>query len=317
MTTSTIMRLTLAALVPGITAYTWMLGVGVLVNLVTACLVAAMTEAFVLRLREQPVSQLADGSALITGALLALCLPPYLPLWQVATGSAFAMFLGKHVYGGLGKNLFNPAMVGFAVMIIAFPLSMTHWPDPGYDQDASRVIAQKLTLQDRESFDGISSATPLDAYKFRSGLTSDEFFTQSTTANWQGWAIVNLAFLAGGIFLLLRGIVSWQTPVGFLATLFLLSLIFYDGGSSRSLGSPLFHLLSGATMLAAFFIITDPVTSPRRRDLFIYYGAAIGLVTFIIRVDGAYPEGVAFAVLLMNACAPLLDQVKSKLEQPA
>lgn len=248
-----------------------------------------------LRLRGLAMRYLTDGTALVTAWLLALCLPPDLPLWQGVLGISLALIFGKHVYGGLGKNVFNPAMVGFAILIISFPLSMSAWSSP---------LA-----------DGVSSATPLDAYKFRQGLTNEEFFDSQSQANWQVWVTINLAFLLGGVLLLYQKIISWQAPIGFLGAIGLLAIAFYDGGSSMSLGSPLFHWLSGATMLAAFFVITDPVTSPMRRELLLLYGAGIGGITFLIRVTGAYPEGIAFAVLLMNACAPLMDQVHSLRER--
>ena len=163
----------------------------------------------------------------------------------------------------------------------------------------------------QEHYDGITAATPLDAYKFRIASTNDEFFSVSGTqeTNWQTWASINLAFLMGGLFLLYRKLIPWQIPASFLVTLGVLSLVFYDGGSSASLGSPAFTLFTGASMLTAFFIATDPVTSPGHRVGLLVFGAGVGLIVFIIRSWGAYPEGVAFAILLMNATAPLIDHV--------
>lgn len=310
MKTPRLMLLTLAALVPGIAAYTWVFGWGVLINLLVAATTAVTTEAVILKIRRQRLTQLADGSALLTGTLLALCLPPLLPLWMVITGTLFALVFGKHVYGGLGQNVFNPAMVGFAVLVLSFPLAMSQWPAVDADTTLTATLAAKSnTVELRADWDGISGATPLDAYRFRAGQTNAEFFIEDTQQNWRHWLWINLAFLAGGLLLLYSGVIRWQAPVAFLVVLGICAMAFYDAGSSASLGSPLFHLFSGAAMLGAFFILTDPVTSPSSARGLLLFGALIGLITFIIRTQGAYPEGIAFAVLLMNATAPLLDQL--------
>ena len=312
MNTTGMMRDTLVALIPGAVMYIWVFGIGILINLVATALAALFVEALMLKSRGQSLNHLRDCSALATAVLLALCLPPFLPIWQAALGVTFALVFGKHIYGGLGKNLFNPAMVGFAVLILAFPLTMTQWPAPDSAQDASSVFASKLVIQgERPEYDGRTGATPLDSYKFRSGLTNSEFFDEENTRHWQAWFQINVAFLLGGLFLIYRGIVGWQIPASFLGSLLLLALLFYDNGSSTSLGSPALHLFTGGTMLAAFFILTDPVTSPARKDLLRAYGAAIAIITYIIRVAGAYPEGIAFSVLLLNACVPLMDHIRT------
>ena len=310
------MHITLLALLPGFTVFAWHFGIGVLLNVAVASLTAVIGEALVLKLRSLPLSSLADGTAALTGALLGLCLPPLLPFWMVAIGAGFAIVFGKHLYGGSGNNVFNPAMVGFAMLIISFPLAMSHWPAPfstnsGFTDAGTSFTTKLNTSAAQEHYDGITAATPLDAYKFRIASTNDEFFSVSGTqeTNWQTWASINLAFLMGGLFLLYRKLIPWQIPASFLVTLGVLSLVFYDGGSSASLGSPAFTLFTGASMLTAFFIATDPVTSPGHRVGLLVFGAGVGLIVFIIRSWGAYPEGVAFAILLMNATAPLIDHV--------
>ena len=320
------MHITLLALLPGFAVFAWHFGIGVVLNVAVASLTAVIGEALLLKLRSRPLNSLADGTAVLTGALLGLCLPPLLPFWMVAAGAGFAIVFGKHLYGGSGNNVFNPAMVGFAMLIISFPLAMSHWPAPdstnsgstnpgstntGYTVTTSSFTTKLNTNAAREHYDGITAATPLDAYKFRIAATNDEFFSASGTqeTNWQIWASINLAFLMGGLFLLYRKLIPWQIPASFLATLGVLSLVFYDGGSSASLGSPAFTLFTGASMLTAFFIATDPVTSPGHRMGLLVFGAGVGLIVFIIRSWGAYPEGVAFAILLMNATAPLIDHV--------
>lgn len=318
MTTAAIMRMTLAALLPGAMAYAWYFGAGVVLNLLITIVTAVLIEAAILKVRQMPLSHLGDGTVIVTAVLLGLCLPPLLPAWQVILGTGFAVVFGKHVYGGLGQNVFNPAMVGFAVLIVSFPLSMSQWPEPETGDSLSKVVTAKLNMDaGRAAWDGMTAATPLDSFKFRAGLTSDEHFNEIENRNWIAWAWINLGFLAGGLYLLYRRIIPWQTPATMLATIALLAVVFYDGGSSISLGSPAFHLFTGATMLAAFFVITDPVTAPSCSQGLLLYGAGIGLITFIIRSTGAYPEGIAFAVLLMNASAPLMDHLMSPREQAA
>lgn len=308
MKTPSLMRWTLLALIPGTITFSHFFGIGIFINILVVSCAALATEALVTRLRDRSIKQLFDGSALLAAWLLGLCLPPLLPIWQAILGTVLGLIFGKHVYGGLGSNIFNPAMVGFAVLVVSFPLSMSEWPAITEDQTFTEVLATKTRSNaSTHPFDGVTAATPLDAYKFRQGLTNNEFFNAPTITNWQAWLKINLAFLIGGALLLYRRIISWHAPAGFLGTLSFLALIFYDSGSSISLGSPTFHLFSGATMLAAFFIITDPVTSPMHKELLLIYGSLIGGVTFFIRVTGAYPEGVAFAVLLLNACTPIMD----------
>jgi len=308
--TPRIMNQVLLALLPGMLALTWYFGPGVLVNVVVCVAAAIGTEALILSARRLPLTPLTDRSAVVTGTLLGLCLPPLLPLWMVVAGTVFAMIFGKHLYGGLGHNPFNPAMVGYAMMIVSFPLAMSLWPAAGTHQFIPDLAGYKLGVP---VADGVSSATPLTAFKFRGGATVAEFFRSSpamTSFAGEGWQIVNLAFLAGGLYLALRRLCDWIMPLAMLTALAVLAVAFYDGGSSRSLGSPLFHWFSGATMMAAFFIVTDPVTSPDGVVGRVVFGAGVGVLVFVIRSMGAYPDGIAFAVLLMNATAPFLDQVR-------
>ncbi len=318
MTSTNMMRWTLLALVPGLVLLAWYFGTGILLNIVTASVAALVAEALMLRLRGKSITvlrdTLMDGSALLTGVLLGLALPPLLPFWMVMLAAVFALVFGKHLYGGLGHNLFNPAMVGFAVLILSFPLAMSQWPPPSQitpPLSTVEVIKAKWHTRDaRADYDGVTRATPLDAWKFRqdASTTSDEFFTDPVqAANWQPWLHINLAFLVGGLCLLYLGVIPWQTPLSMLLVLGGLALLFQDGGSASSLGAPAFHLMSGATMLAAFFIITDPVTCPTLPTGLLLFGAGVAGITFIIRSIGAYPEGIAFGVLLMNACSPLID----------
>lgn len=310
MTTPQLMQQFLLALIPGSIAMLVVFGPGVAVNIIVAVLAAVALEFFALKVRGLPTTNLLDGSAVATALLLALTLPPLLPLWMIVVGVAFAILLAKHAYGGLGHNLFNPAMVGFAVLIISFPMAMSRWLPPFDDMSFLQLLSIKLGAP---LVDAVTMATPLDDFKFRSAVTHDEYWTSIKNGHWQAWMIINMGFLISGLYLLYKRITRWHAPVAMLATLALLSALFFDGGSSNSLGSPLFHLFSGATMLGAFFIVTDPVTSPDFRRGQLIFGIGVGVLTFIIRSIGAYPEGLAFAILLMNGVTPLINYVEFRL----
>ena len=305
------------ALVPGFLLLAYFYGAGIVLNVAFAMLFSLLIEFAALKFRDLPLSTAKDGSALLTGALLGLALPPYLPLWMIFTGCVFAIIFAKHIYGGLGQNLFNPAMVGYAVLIISFPLALSDWPaTESITSSPIDTLGIKLGLPNPGSLiiDSYTGATPLDEFKFRGSLTVDEFWNKFGSDHWSIWMKVNIGFLVGGLYLLFTGACTWKAPLSMLATLGILSLVFFDGGSSESLGSPLFHLFTGATMMGAFFIVTDPVTSPDSQHGQIIFGIGVGLLTFIIRVTGAYPEGIAFAILLMNGCSPLIDYIEFRLK---
>lgn len=316
-TTAGVMKHVLLATVPGIAALTVYFGIGTLLNIVLACVCALAFEAGVLYLRKRPIAfYLKDCSALVTAVLLGIALPPYCPWWVVVTGIFFAIVVAKQLYGGLGYNPFNPAMVAYVVLLISFPVEMTQWALPtGALADGHSLVGliealNKIWLGG--IIDGYSGATPLDAVKQSAGQTIDAIYAsepifQSGRFAGNGWEWVNLAFLGGGIYLLVKKIFTWHAPVAMLLALAIMATLFYDNGSSNSPGSPLLHLLSGATMLGAFFIITDPVSSAVSSKGRLIYGAAIGVLVFVIRAWGNYPDAVAFAVLLMNFAAPFID----------
>ncbi|KES21583.1 MULTISPECIES: RnfABCDGE type electron transport complex subunit D [Pseudomonas] len=308
--TQKVMLQVLAALAPGALALIALYGVGTLFNLLWCSAVALGTEALMLHLRKRPLAVfLKDGSALVTAVLLALALPPYAPWWLSLLASAFALVFGKHLYGGLGQNPFNPAMLGYVVVLVSFPLEMTRWPSPdaglGLVDGLSRILGLGAPPPD-----AWAGATALDVLKNNHSLTIDELVTQSAAfghVGGRGVELVNLAFLAGGLFLLWRKLFTWHAPVGMLGGLFVMSLLFWNGSGSDSHGSPLFHLFSGAAMLGAFFIVTDPVSGATSNRGRLVFGLGVGIVTYVIRAWGGYPDGVAFAVLLMNLAAPTID----------
>lgn len=306
--TQLVMLQVLLATVPGILAMTWLFGFGTLINLLWATLCALGFEALILQLRKRPVRFfLNDYSAIVTAVLLALALPPYSPWWLTLVATGFAIAFGKQLYGGLGQNPFNPAMVGYVVVLVSFPVEMTTWPAP---HSIGPIDALQHIFGIANLPDGWAQATALDVQKINKSLTVDELWTQNTAFGRFGGAgaeVVNIAFLLGGLYLLRKRLFTWHGPVGMLAALAIMSLVFWNGSGSDSHGSPLFHLLSGATMLGAFFIVTDPVsgaTSNRGRLLF---GIGVGVLVYVIRAWGGYPDGVAFGVLLMNLAAPTID----------
>jgi len=302
------MKLVLLAALPGLLTLFWLYGWGVLINLLLAIVTALMVEAAVLRLRRQPWQPtLSDGSALVSATLLAAALPPYCPWWLTVTAMASGLLFGKHVYGGVGRNPFNPAMLGFALVVVMFPQPMTHWP--AHDLDLTSSLQQVFGLG--QTPDAWAQATVLDSLRINKSLTMDELFASHPAfGRFGGHGVewVNLAFLAGGLFLLQRRVFGWHAPLGMLASLFAISLLCWNGSGSNSHGSPLFHLLSGATMLGAFFIITEPVSGAKSALARLLFGAGVGLLTYLIRTWGGYPDGVAFAVLLMNLCVPALER---------
>ncbi|MGB2833279.1 MAG: electron transport complex subunit RsxD [Methylotenera sp.] len=314
---SIIMLKVLLALVPGIFAYVWIYGGGILVTITLATITALISEAVLLKIRQRPVKPyLMDLSAVVTAWLLALALPTLAPWWLVVIGSFFAIVIAKQLYGGLGYNPFNPAMVAYAVLLISFPLMMTKWPAPlllaghplGFMDQVHYIFSNVLPAD--INVDAITSATPLDYLKTQ--LKLNQSFTSITQApifgmfGAKGGEIVTAAYLLGGLYLLQQRIISWHLPTAFLASLATISLVFYAMNPAYY-ANPLFHLMSGASLLCAFFIITDPVSGPTTPKGKLYFATGAGVLTYLIRVYGGYPDGVAFAVLLMNMCVPLID----------
>jgi len=283
------MWLVASSLLPGLLVATLYFGHTILLNCAVAVGVCLLADIFSTR-NPRIVS---DGSATVTGLLIGLSLPPSIPLHLVALAGLAAILLGKVVFGGLGKNTFNPAMVGYALVLVAFPEDLTH-------------------------FDATTGATALDVLSHRGGITVGEASRSPAFGDFGalGYEYVNVAFLGTGLFLVGFRIIPWYLPLGMLVGLALPALLFYDSGSSASLGSPLFHLFAGGTMLAAFYVVTDPVTAPRSVGAKILFATGIGCFTLIIRAFGAWPDGIAFAVLLGNAFVPLLDKIPFRRRLP-
>ncbi|MDK9560280.1 electron transport complex subunit RsxD [Gallibacterium anatis] len=331
--TAKVMLWVIAAMIPAIMVQIYYFGFGTLIQLLLAVIFAVLLEWIVTRLRaKKNFADLSDMSVILTAIILAVAIPPYAPYWIILLGVFCAVILGKQVYGGLGQNPFNPAMVGYAILLVSFPAQMTAWALPNHllleptgFKDAYLLIFQGVTSdgyslhQLTSTIDGITQATPLDSVKtgIKNHLTlghiaSSPIFQHD---NWQdslaitmgiGWWQLNLAFLVGGLFLIWKKVIHWQIPVAMLLTLTIFATATWLI-APQTYPSPLWQLFSGATMFGAFFIATDPVTASITPKGKLLFGSLVGLLLYVIRFYGGYPDGVAFAVLLSNICVPLID----------
>jgi electron transport complex protein RnfD len=314
-----IMRHVLYALAPAALAYVWYFGPGFIFNLVIASVFCVLGEAAMLRLRGRPVEEtLSDFSALVTAALLTFALPALTPWWVTATGALFGIVVAKHLYGGLGYNIFNPAMAGYVVVLVAFPVHMSLWSAPrmgDLDYEAlsfAQTAAYVLTgnLPDAIPFDAISRPTPLDFVK--SGLNNMQTFSELSVYSMmgdfggRGWEWIGNFIAIGGLWLLVKKIIRWQIPFGVFAGLLVPSALMYFLVPDVH-PSPGFQLFSGGAILCAFFIATDPVSAATSDKGRLIYGFGIGFLIYAIREWGSYADGVAFAVLLMNMAVPTID----------
>lgn len=296
-------------LVPGLVCYVGFFGFGVLIQSLLAVSFALLVEALMLVLRKRDVALfIRDGSAAVTGLLFALTITPFTPWWISLSGITFAVVFAKHLYGGLGSNPFNPAMAGYVFVLLCFPVYLNHWPVPGNGATPAEYLRAIFTPA---GVDALSGATPLAYMKTQLGAMSmiSEIRTGPMFGHLAGtgWEWINVFFLLGGLALLAMGVIKWQVPAAMLAGIVIISAVFH-GYDPDLYASPLLHLFGGGTMLGAFFIATDPVTAsttPRGR---LIYAGLVGVLTYVIRVWGAYPDGVAFAVLLGNSCVPLIDR---------
>lgn len=319
--TQRIMLLVLAALIPGTMMYAWFISPMVLFNIAFAMLFAVVIEIVALQLRGQTIKAgIHDGSIALAAALLALAVPPMLPFWQLLIGVFIMVMLGKQVYGGLGQNPFNPAMVGYAALLISFPQSMTLWfaPELMHALDLSTLFNSKLSLSVISSnpsigWDSMTRATPLEHVRTLRMQSPEIVVDAAQVRNMASvWLWVSAGFLIGGLFLLQQRVIQWHIPVSVLGGFALCTILF-----STSELPLLTSFYSGALIVGAFFIATDPVTAASSRRGRLVFGAGIGVITFIIREFGGYPEGFAFAVLLMNLSVPLIDHLELQLAKPS
>jgi len=279
------MRDVLIALCPALIAALYFFRLPAL-TVIAACVASAYSSEIVcLKVMNKPTT--GEYSAIVTGLLLAFCVPPNLPLWMAALGSIFSIVIAKHLFGGLGQNIFNPALIGRAFLLASFPVAMTTWSRP---------------------LDGMTTASPLGIMKEATGQalpSITDLFLGSVSGSIGETSA--LAVLLGGLYLLYRGHIDWRIPGSFLGTVFILMAI---AGAIKGLGPwyPFFHLCAGGLFLGAFFMATDWVTSPVTKSGRIIFGAGCGVLVVLIRLKGGYPEGVAYSILLMNVVTPLIDR---------
>jgi electron transport complex protein RnfD len=314
------MTTVLLALVPATVFDIYLFGWPALLLFCVTVAACVATEAICLMLAGRPVrATLGDFSAVLTGWLLAMTLPPWAPWWIGVLGAVFAIALAKHAFGGLGQNLFNPAMVARVALLVSFPVAMTAWvmPPPMFSPGAPGIVDAFAITFAGQVPDTVSAASALGHVKTE--LSRGIPVSESAGAT---SALIDMALgyragsmgetsallvLAGGLYMMARRIISWHIPVGLMGALFLMASIFHAVDPARYT-SGAFHLMSGATFLGAFFIATDYVTSPVSKAGQLVFGIGCGMFIWTIRTFAGYPEGMAFAVLLMNSLTPIITQ---------
>ncbi len=292
----------LIALIPTTVVSLYFFGLGALIVILTSVLSALIFEYLITKyiLKKEP--SLTDGSAIITGLLLAFNVPSNLPIWIVIIGALVAIGVAKMTFGGLGNNPFNPALVGRVFLLISFPVQMTSWPVP---------------VESRMNYlDAVTGATPLGVMKegLRNGEAVSDILGQ-VPSNMQMFLgnmggslgeVAGIAILLGLIWMLYKKVITWHIPVSMIGTIIIMTGIFWLINPDKY-ADPIFHVLTGGVLLGAIFMATDYVTSPMTTKGMLIFGVGIGVLTVVIRLFGAYPEGVSFAILIMNAFVPLIN----------
>lgn len=301
------------ALLPALIISIFYFGLGALivtlVSVASCLLFEYVIQKYILKVKPS----ITDGSALVTGLLLAFNLPTNIPIFLIVIGSLVAVGIGKMSFGGLGNNPFNPALVGRVFLLISFPVQMTSWPKPVQFNGISNFIGSHMHYTD-----AVTGATPLAAMKeaLKAGKPVSEVFHSGLIPSYGDMLMGNmggslgevaaLALIIGGVYLLLRKVITWHIPVAVLGSVAVFTTLLNLGNPERFAG-PAFHLLTGGVILGAIYMATDYVTSPMSHRGMILYGIGIGVITVLIRVFGAYPEGVSFAILIMNGFVPLIN----------
>jgi electron transport complex protein RnfD len=291
------------ALIPALLVSFWYFGIGALLLTLVSVFTCVVVEFIIQKYMLKEPNSIGNGSAVITGILLALNVPSNLPVWMIVVGAIVSIAVAKMTFGGLGKNPFNPALIGRVFMLISFPVNMTSWPLP---------LVNRTVL-----VDAVTGPTSLGVVK--EGLAKGDSMTDvmSNVPSYVDMLLGNMggsfgevsaiALILGGLFMLIRKIITWHIPVTFIGTVFAFTGLLYLLDPTQYV-DPVFHLLVGGLMLGAIFMATDMVTSPMTKTGMVIFGIGCGLLTVLIRVWGAYPEGVSFAILIMNAIVPLINK---------
>ena len=318
-TVARVMLLVWVALIPAIFAHIYFFGTGIIIQLSLSMIFALSFEALSLKLLKKPITLfLKDFSAIVTAILFALCISPVAPWWISFIGMFFAIMVAKHLFGGLGQNIFNPAMLGFAVVLVAFPQAMSIWLPPheispyamSFMENIQVIFNNQFPLS--LSFDTLTQATPLDSIK--TGINQELSISEITTTpifgdfGGLGWEWIANFYFLGGLFLIYKKVITWRIPFTVIMTTVIFSLPFNFYNADHFIG-PMQHVFSGGIMLAAFFIATDPTSGCSSPKGQIIFAAGVAIMTVLIREFGNFPDGVAFGVLLMNLSAPLIDRL--------
>jgi len=309
-TVSMLMFTVILGLLPALFLQIGFFGYQILGNLFFGIGFALFLEAVCLKLRNYPIRPfILDGSAFVTAWLLIISVPANIPIWTLLIGIFFSIVVAKHAYGGIGSNPFNPAMIGYAVLLISFPKIMTNWPiSDGFEIRNFIQFSQFFSIVNiNEAYDAIVSATPLDQIKTSLFLGKEVNALPISLSTLSSYQMIAILYFLGGLFLVYKKVITWHLPLSLILSIYIFSGLLHLYNQNTYM-SPLFHLLNGATFLAAFFIITDPVSSPTTLKGKIIFGILIGLITVIIRNYGGYPDGIAFAVIFMNICVPLIEK---------
>ena len=312
-----VMLQVILGLIPGIMAMIWYFGWGLLIQVGIAVFSALFFEAMVLKIRKRPIKQtLGDLSATVTAVLFAISITPLLPWWMNMIGIFFAIVIVKQLFGGLGHNPFNPAMAAYVLLLVSWPVEMTSWLAPHMLASTNLSFQESWQwiffgqLPDQITWDALTMATPLDEMRtqLKNAMMISEIKTSPLWGDFgaKGWEWIGNWFLLGGLFLLWRRVIHWRIPVSAILGLLITAGIFWLVDPQKH-PFPAFHLFSGGFILGAFFIATDPVTASTTPKGQLIFGAAIGIITYLIRTFGGYPDAIAFAVLLMNMAAPTID----------
>ncbi|QCI15807.1 RnfABCDGE type electron transport complex subunit D [Buchnera aphidicola] len=322
-----IMFLVIIACIPGILTKCYFFGSGTLIQIALCVISSLILESILLKMRSKKIKiHLKDNSAVLTAILLGVSVPSLLPWWMVIMGIFFSIVITKHLYGGIGQNIFNPAMVGYVILLISFPIHMNNWHERDFSISLFKDIKKSANIIFFENYkdtinynhlnifpDIFTEATPLNNLKIKSHFNRDSLISEDirlrnkiiNTKN--SWIYINISFFLGGVFLLLNRIICLRIPISFLITLAFLSKITYFF-SKELFVSPLIHFFSGGTMICAFFIATDPVTTSCTNIGKIIFGIIIGFLVWIIRNYTDYPDAIAFSILFANMTVPLIDR---------
>ena len=312
-------KLIILALFPSILTIFFIFGWGTITNILFSIIFLSLTRLIIFILNKKNYGIKENKLTYISILILSLSLPPYLEWWLIIIGLLSALIISSKRLIFLGFNRFNSAMFAYVILLIFFPREMATWPAPSSlsltDIGFLETIIYKINPDKFNYIDALSMATPFDLIRQNNGLMFDDLvnsYNQFGVWSGVGWEWVNISFLIGGLILLYKKVFTWHAPCSMIIAIALCSIFFYDAGSSTSIGTPLFQLLGGGTMICAWFIVTDPSTSPKDNAGKFLFGLMIGIFVYLIRKYSIYPDAIGFAVLLANSIVPLINSFSKR-----